>query len=374
MRKILAAAALLAAPAALAVELSYTWKKGDVHRFSHEDKTEFEVKMNAMPGMGGMMGGPGGGPTVLEVRSVFSQKVLAVRADGTAEIELTVEKLDVFQGGMQMASLSQIPPAARVARAEVDRKGRAKFFRTVTVYMKDDTVFLAVNKVESRPGHASVSASAGGKNVELVASVDPRTGRVTASAKVTEAPPPALKKVQVKEEDPHVDVMPKQIFEMMVLPEGSLAVGGEAGVETPFGKIVTRLDEQKGDEVRLNVRMAADAGKANKAVAAAAEEEQAEPGAEPAGMGMGGGGMPDMGAMMGGGGMPGMGGPPVPPGKKAKSGAEEMPGMKMDLDVACRFDLAKGRLLGLAGTVATDMEMAGMASMKTRSKFKLTRL
>ncbi|HYH99021.1 hypothetical protein [Hyalangium sp.] len=51
--------------------------------------------------------------------------------------------------------------------------------------------------------------------------------------------------------------------------------------------------------------------------------------------------------------------------------------MKMDVDVTCGFDVAAGRLLTLAGTLASDMAMGGMegmGGMKVNSRFTLKRV
>ncbi len=244
-------ALLLSAPA-LAVELNYKWKKGDTHRFSYEDDTTIEMAMAGMAGMPGMPGmaamGSAGGGMKMKVQTVFNQKVLAVRPDGSADVELTVEKLDFFQGGKKVANIAQVPPAARVVKAEVDRKGNAKFYKMVTLYMQEDRLVLGVHKVQAGPGgvSSSVSGTVGDQQVEVVASVDPKTGKVTAAMKTSAAPPPALKAVQVKEEDPGVDVLPKQIFEMMVLPDGSMEPGTETRVAAPFGNLLVALNAVEG--------------------------------------------------------------------------------------------------------------------------------
>jgi hypothetical protein len=373
-------ALLLSAPA-LAVELNYKWKKGDTHRFSYEDDTTLEMAMAGMPGMPGMPGmGPGGGMK-MKVQTVFSQKVLGVRPDGTADVELTVEKLDFFQGGQKVANISQVPPAARVVKAEVDRKGKAKFYQMVTVYMKEDRMLLGVHKVQAGPRGASVSAEVGDQKVEVVASVDPKTGTITAAMKTTERPPPALKAVQIKEEDPGVDVLPKQIFEMMVLPDGNIDPGSETRVAMPFGNLVVALDAVEAGTARLKTRMEGQRVGTDTQPGAKVSVQQKsdegememnmEAGAE--GMGANMGGMPSMGGMPGMGSMGGMNMGGAPGGMGDSEDAPPPAGMKMDADVATGFDVAKGQLLTIAGTVGTDTDMGG-GRMRTVSRFSLKRI
>jgi len=349
----------LVAASAGATDLSYQWKKGDVHRFSYEDEATFDLQMNGMPAMPGMPGA-GAGKGTMKVHSTFSEKVLAVQADGSADIELTVEQLDVFQGDTKVAALTKLPKSARVTRANVDKKGHAKFFEMVTVYIQDDQVYVGTHKVAASGKVGKNSASASGEvdgvKVEVKVAVNPKTGAVTAAYSKTEkAPetvPPALKKVEVKKDAQKVDVVPKQIFEMMVLPEGELTAGGKAEVETPFGKISTTLVSLEKGVAKLDFALA---GKPVTAEATApAPAEEAAPG------------MPAMP------GMPGMPGMPANPG--AKPAAATGAGMQMDVNVHLVFDTAQGKLLGLEGTLDQDMSMGGMGSMKVHSTPKITRL
>ena len=369
-------ALLLSAPA-LAVELNYKWKKGDSHRFSYEDDTTLEMAMAGMAGMPAMPGMPGmavtgeaGGGMQMKVQTVFRQKVLAVRPDGSADVELTVEKLDFFQGGKKVANITQVPPAARVVKAEVDRKGNAKFFKMVTLYMQEDRMVLGVHKVQAGPNgvRSSASATVGDQKVEVVASVDPKTGKITAAMKTSAAPPPALKAVQVKEEDPGIDVLPKQIFEMMVLPEGDMAPGTETRVAAPFGNMLVSLDAVEGGTARLRTRLDGQrVGVDSQPAAGAAQQQPSDEnemgGADVEQPGLGSMGGMNMGGMNMGGAPGGMG------------GAEDMPsaGMKMDADVTSGFDVAKGRLMTIAGTVKMDTDM-GASRMRTNSRFTLKRI
>jgi hypothetical protein len=362
----------LLAASASAVELSYTWKKGDVHRFRYQDTTSMQMSM-------GGMGAMAGAAAALRVETEFSQKVLAVRPDGTAEVELTVEKLAVFQGEKKLASLKQIPMPARVVRAEVDRKGHARFLRMVTVYLRDDRVYMGIHKAEAGPGRAAVSASAdtpeGGVSVDLVATIDPKTGKLTASASVEERPP-ELRKVKIREEDPAVDVLPKNLFEMMVLPDGALAPGQTVEVALPFVKLTVTLQEMAGAVAKLQLRTLAaaaapvqvqggDAAEADEGAEAGSEEE-----AMPDGMP---GGMPGMGGMagMGGLGMPGAAGAGA---AGAGAGAPGEARVDMDTDVRTDFDTAAGRLLRMSGTLKTRMSVGGMGGMQTESRFELSRI
>ncbi|WP_224361799.1 hypothetical protein [Hyalangium versicolor] len=395
-RVLAACLASFVSTSAFAVELNYQWKKGDKHHFSYEDDTTFTMAMGGgMPGMPGMpgMGAMGAAGMQMKLQTTFTEKVLAVRKDGTADVELTVEKLDFFQGGNKVASISQIPPAARVVKAEVDRKGRAKFFQMVTVYQRDDQMFVGVHKTQVGPNGVSSSTTLGNQQVDLVASVDPKTGKVTASMKTTERPP-ALKKVTIKEEDPGVDVLPKQIFEMMVLPDGNMDPGKRVDVTMPMGTIHVELAALEGKVAKFRTWMdgskveasapAEQTGAARKpgkkaAAAPSPSEDEALGGADVEGENPQMGGMNMGGMNMGGMNMGGMNmGSSSPTQDAMAAGDAPMGGVKTDLDVTAGFDVAAGKLLNLSGTLASEMAMGGMSGgaggTKVNSRFTLKRI
>ena len=349
-RSLAAALALLVSGSASAVELNYQWKKGDVHRFQYEDDSTMEMKMPGMganmpgmpanmPGMQmnmpGMNMGAGGMNVRMKVQSTFSQKVLAVRPDGTAEVELTLEKMDLIGGDKRISTLDKIPAAAKKVKAEVDRKGHAKFYKMVTVYVQEGRTLVGVQDLQVGPQgvNASSSATVGDRQVKVVAAVDPKTGTFTVAMDEKKLPP-ALKAVEVKEEDPGIDVLPKQIFEMMVLPEGDMTPGGRYEVATPAGTMAMTLATVEENVAQLHTTVAQNTS------AAQAEAMANAQGADSTG---------DM------------------------QGAADM-GQKVDMDVTSGFDVAAGRLVRIEGTQTIEQSMGGMGGMKTRSRFALQRL
>lgn len=347
---------MLAAGSVHAAELEYKWKKGDTHRFEFEADNQVEMKLGGAMGgmMGGMMGGGGAGGGIgakIKTRSTFSQKVVKVLANGTAEIDFVVEKLDMFQGGKKIGSITEVPPQARKVRAEIDKKGKAKFYKMVTVYMKDDQVYVGV-KQEGKYG-ASGKARMGDQSIEIVASVDPKTGRVEAKMEVKKHKP-KLKKVKVKKEDPGVDILPKDILHMMQLPDGPVPTSGSHQIKMPIATVNLSVNSWKNNVLDYRTKIGMDAK-----MQAPADDEGGQGGGMP---GMG-GGMPGMG-----GGMPGMGGGG---GSGGKSGASMSTKMKGTVDV--QFDVGKGRLLSMKGDMTNTTSLGGMGSMKTATQFTLTR-
>lgn len=336
---------LVVATTAHAVELTYTWKKGDVHRFAYADDSTINVSMMGMPSA----------PLRLAVNSTFSEKVLGVRADGSADVELVVEKLEVKQGGKVVATLDLVPPPARRVLAVVDRKGRFTFERMVSVYLSENQPSLVVSG-SGGPGKASASASANGTTLQVVAAYDPKTGRLSASSSVTRTEEQAPEaKAAVREEDPHVDALPKQLLALMVLPDGDLEPGATMTVRSMLGDLSVGLAPLEAKTAKLRVRLDGNdvqlgAGKvtATNPNDGTTTELGEEP---PPEMAMG-GAMP---------GMPGM-------------GAQPTAGAQQNVDLLGSFDLGKGRLLGVEGTVSQTMSMGGMGGVTVAGTFSLKRL
>lgn len=373
-RSLAAALVLFASGSASAVELNYQWKKGDVHRFQYEDDSTIEMKMpggmGGMPGMGmqmpGMEMGKGGMNVRMKVQSVFSQKVLSVRKDGTAEVELTLERMDLVGGDKRVTTIDTIPAAAKKVKAEVDRKGNAKFYKMVTVYIQEGRTVVGVHNLKAGPRGASASMTAGDTRVDVVAAVDPKSGTVSLAMTEKKAPPPALKAVKIKKEDPSVDVLPKQIFDMMVLPEGDMAPGGRYEVTTPMGAMATTLAEIENNLAQMRTTVAQ---KTEVPAEVGEESEESELGGADVEAGDEDEGAQAMGGMNMGGGMDMGGGNPAQGG-----GAGANMGMNVEVDVTTGFDVAAGRLVRIEGTQVMDQSMGGMGGMKVRSRFSLQRL
>ena len=78
---------------------------------------------------------------------------------------------------------------------------------------------------QAGPNGARASMSDGERTIEVVAAVNPKTGAITASMTETKTkkkapPPPALRAVRVKEEDPGVDVLRTRLTGRRLGPRG----------------------------------------------------------------------------------------------------------------------------------------------------------
>ncbi|HEY8207111.1 MAG TPA: hypothetical protein VIG99_06510 [Myxococcaceae bacterium] len=176
--------------------------------------------------------------------------------------------------------------------------------------------------------------------------MNPRTGTVTASAsvKAAEPPPPALRKVEIRQDAQQVEVLPTQIFEMMVLPDGDLPEGGRVAVKTPLGEVASTVEALKPPVATVHLEMAGNQVSMGAQTAPAGEDEGADEGDEE--------GQAQMQAAQG----------------MANASS------KMDFDARYDFDVGGGKLLSIAGRSRADMSMGGMANVKTDTKFSLKRI
>ena len=243
----------------------------------------------------------------------------------------------------------------------MDRKGHAKFFKMVTVYVQEGRTLVGVHDLKTGPRGASASMSAGDTRVDVVAAVDPKTGSVSLAMQEKKVPP-ALKAVKVKAEDPGVDVLPRQIFDMMVLPEGQMEPGKRVEVSTPMGPLTTTLSSLEGGTAQLRTTVAQRMDDPGAGTGAARQPEAASEDAAPEAMG----GMNMGGMNMGGMNMGGM------PSSAAGSDEGSAMGMKTEVDVTSGFDVAAGRLLHVEGTSNMEQSMGG-SGMTVHSRFSLRR-
>ena len=355
---LLTAGLLTLAATAQAVELKYIWKKADVHRFAFHETTTIELSMGGMPDVGGMAtgmgidmgmgmpmpGGAGGGMKMaVDVNSVFSETVLKELPGGKAEIELTVEKLEITQGGRTMDVTAKLAKKDRVMKAEIDDKGHVKFYRMVTIYMTEDATTVGIRKAKVGPLGASATASDGNEEVTVFASIDPKTGVVSGGVTKKKVAPaaPQTTAVQQKQEAPGIDALPKNLLEMLVLPDGDVAYGPEQKLVLPMGTGQVRFAASPPQAGVTNLHFVTDAT-GDTAAMMGKGQAMAPDGGDALQIGMPGG------------------------------NAATMPTMAMKVDATSRFGVDKGRMEALTGVADSTMDTAGM-KMVTHTDFTLER-
>jgi hypothetical protein len=119
----IAAATLLMAGRAAAVELASTWKLEDTRRYRYEETANV-------------------GGVALGLRSTFVERARALRGDGGVDLDITVEALEVCRGQPQRCERLRLDAATQTLHAISDRKGRLIVPHAPTVTVRDGHVRL----------------------------------------------------------------------------------------------------------------------------------------------------------------------------------------------------------------------------------------
>jgi hypothetical protein len=181
------AIALGCAVRAEAVELANQWKANEVRRYRYEETAHV-------------------GSQLVTVRSTFRQRARAVRPGSIAEVEVTIEGVEICSG--RPAHCVHRP--GRALLFEIDGKGRVTAPQVLTVYLHNDQVRLALR--------------------------DPRASSPGA--------------------DPAVDVVPLSLFDLLVLPDGDQRPGAKIERRLTPGTVWWSLAAIEGEVARVRVTSA----------------------------------------------------------------------------------------------------------------------
>jgi len=336
---------------ASAVRFQYRWKKGDLHRYKYHNDTRIKHQMM--------------GNSTLRIKTDirFSQKVLKTLPGGRAYVRLSVQSLKIKVGRLRVATLRSFPPYARSLHAIVDKHGKTRLLGRLAMYIKKNQVYVAAQQVRShKKGRSSLSAVAEtpAGRVQVFVSVNHKTGRVESTLKSRPAQR-RLARVVIKKDDPAVDLLPKDLFDMLVLPKGRMKAGSSVSITASMLKIRIGLKKLRRGVATLKFRIRPSGSK------------------NPTGFkvktkGMGGAGfkMPKMPKMPGMGGMGSMpkGFPGMPGSKGGMAGMNPMDMMpKIKADIQLKFHVRKGRVVSMRGRVSQTMK----GIMSIRSKVYLKR-
>jgi hypothetical protein len=208
------AALILISSSASAGTLRYTWRKGEVQRYRYEATSHFHR----------------GGLTV-GIRSTFSQKVRAVSRDGTAQVEVTLEKLQVLLGEKVMDVLRELPPQATTTTGTLDRAGRLTVERGPVLSLHE-------GRIEAHP-RAPQADSDGAADA-----------------------------------DPTLDALPCRVFDLVTLPPRAPVVGQTREVRGPAGAVRWSLgrNERSVSTMRISTAAASDDRQARRRMASSTRE------------------------------------------------------------------------------------------------------
>jgi hypothetical protein len=360
-------AVVLTSSAASAVTLRYTWKPGATQRFTAHSTDHIR-----MSGMGVDV------EQELQTDVTFGLKIDKVTPQGVAHGQLIIESFSTKDdSGRVLAGLDSVPKGALRSLVEIDRQGNFKFKEVVYLVITQDGATTLVSGTVG-PHSATASATAGDEQVTVYAEFDPKTGALKGGYDLKKvAAQKKRKKVAVKQDATKVDLLPTQLLELLRLPEGDVTQGSKFSVALPTVKLSGEAVavSAKAAEVRVQVSSAVDTGAVERAAAAdaaddadgddAADEDDDAPAGGMAGMA----GMPGMEGMPGMAGLPGMGG-----GAAGGAGGPATAKMKVDGDFTTHFDVAKGMLQKVEGTLNSQLQVGGMMTMTTASQLSLRAL
>lgn len=195
-----------------ATELNYKWKANSFYAFNSV------VTDNITTSVMGM--------NVSEKYTTTVDFVLfiqSVDANGLATGRLYLTNFSVKDSkGLAVASLANVPKDAVKSEITVDKKGNFTFAKKVTlITTPTSNVLVYANATENS---ASAGIQTEGEKVDAYAEFDPKTGKLKTGYTVQTLK--TTKKVTVKENEQsdELDVFPYDFLQMLVMPEGKIAV------------------------------------------------------------------------------------------------------------------------------------------------------
>lgn len=339
----LTALALLAlTPDAHAQELRYRWVKGQTQRFEATGTDTL-----ALNGMGMAI------EARYATRARFALAIDRVDPTGRARGQVILEAFEVKDDqGRVVAGLESIPRGALRSPLEIDAKGRFKLKELVALVIDDDGERLLVTH-EVSPTGGSAQAQLGDEKVTVFAGFDPKTGKLSGGAKIEKvAQAKKRRTVQVERDAQTVELLPRQLLELLVLPEGQLRPGATFEVAAGPTQIKVAVEALTDQRATLRTQILTPEAESKPGAAEAPSET------------------PDLSGMMGGL-MPGAQGGAGGGGPAGVSlGAGAMGGLTLDGAFTSQFDRAAGMLAGLEGQLTTALKQAGV-QVSTTSRIEL---
>lgn len=220
------------------IPVNYTWRVGDRHTYDYREDAAMRM---TVPMMGEIR-------AQFKIASRFDLIVEELTADGWAMVRLELGSLSISGPAGELATLASLPARARSVSAAISPRGAIVFAHHVSVAFGQEQAHVLIagdGKIDHSRARVSASASANGETISVAASIDVQTGQVRAEATHTGAPPP------VQNDDSAIDVFPRDLLELLVLPESDLTDGGEVAVTGPWGE--TRVTARRADNDLVSV-------------------------------------------------------------------------------------------------------------------------
>ncbi len=230
------------------IDLKYGFKKGQKIHYKSVENTTMKVSMDmGMPGMdmGAMpMGQKMGGMTVkVMTETDFNLNIISVNPDGSANFETVINSFRVYSMPEKKLVASDYGMKGLKAKGVITNKGVVTFLKDIYIIktQKGETLLVSgKGSVKNGKVSTSASAQAGDEKVEIQATYNPKTGKLTSSAKVTKVKvkKPKKKLVKITKEDNKIDILPRRIMGLFLLPENKIALGQKVTFSAPMMKVV----------------------------------------------------------------------------------------------------------------------------------------
>jgi len=204
---------LLIAAQVSALELNYKWKANTSYRFAATQKDD--ISMSAM----------GVNSTEKFTTTVeFVLFVQSVDTSGTAKGRFYLVNYSVKDAkGLSIASLAALPKDAVQSAFTVDKKGHFTFEKQVELVTTASANYLVYAKADENS--ASAGFDTGTEKVDVYAAFDPKTGKLKTGYTTTTMNKTKPVTITTTENSDHLDVLPYDFLELMIVPEGNVDQG-----------------------------------------------------------------------------------------------------------------------------------------------------
>ncbi len=265
------------------LDLRYIFKAGNSYNYHSVENSSMMISMSAIEGMGDLMGSAGGAEHKMMTDTHFTLKIVSVNNDGSANFEMVINSFKSYLMPSKQLIASDAGMKGLKAKGIITPKGEVTFLEDVYIVItKKDERFLVKSKVSANG--VSATSQNGDEEVKVEASFDPKTGALTASVNHRKVKrKPSVKVIKVTQEDNKIDILPKQLMKLFLLPKEKVAVGQKVTFKTPglksdflvvskdnnllklksnfktdMKEMTNNMDPEMSNDMQMNMKMNAD--------------------------------------------------------------------------------------------------------------------
>jgi len=222
------------------IDLRYGFKSGAKLHYKSIENVTINISMGGGMANMGMPAMNMGMNSKFMIETDFNLNIISVNADKSANFETVINSFKVYSMPDKKLMASDAGMKGLKVKGIITDKGKVTFLEDLyLVKTKNGETLLVSGKADNKNGklNTSASAQAGGEKVDIQASFDPKTGKLTASTKITKVKKPAKKEIVIKKDDSKIEILPKKIMELFLLPENKISLGQKAEFSAPMMKV-----------------------------------------------------------------------------------------------------------------------------------------